>query len=311
MQIELTGLTKRYGPLTAVRDLSARIAPGQVTAFLGPNGAGKTTTLRMLLGLVRPDAGDASFGGRRYRELADPRRTVGAVLGPDGYHPGRSGRDHLRIVATAAGFPPRRVEEVLDLVELTGDGDRRVRGTPGHATRLGLASACSGTPGGDRRRTGQRPGSRGIMDPGPAAVRRPGEGPGPATWRSPAPPTGSWSSTGARAFDGAHRPHRRSHGRRVASPPSSHSPLEHGHTPLVRSEILKVTSLRTARWLVLAPDPPVHHGGQRHPGLGAAHAELATGPARATACTGVGAIRPVPITRAPASTGTGRRWTPS
>lgn len=147
MQIELTGLTKRYGPLTAVRDLSARIAPGQVTAFLGPNGAGKTTTLRMLLGLVRPDAGDASFGGRRYRELADPRRTVGAVLGPDGYHPGRSGRDHLRIVATAAGFPPRRVEEVLDLVELTGDGDRRVREySLGMRQRLGLASALLGDP---------------------------------------------------------------------------------------------------------------------------------------------------------------------
>jgi ABC-2 type transport system ATP-binding protein len=147
MKIELAGLTKSYGRLTAVRDLSARITPGQVTAFLGPNGAGKTTALRMLLGLIRPDAGEALFDGRRYRDLTSPRRVVGAVLGPDGYHRGRTGRDHLRIVATAAGIPRRRVAEVLDLVELTEAADRRVREySLGMRQRLGLAGALLGDP---------------------------------------------------------------------------------------------------------------------------------------------------------------------
>jgi ABC-2 type transport system ATP-binding protein len=147
MEIELTGLTKRYGEVTAVRDLTARVVPGQITAFLGPNGAGKTTTLRMLLGLIRPDAGRATFGGRRYRDLPAPRRAVGAVLGPDGFHRGRSGRDHLRIVTMGAGLDPARVDEVLDTVELTGAADRRVGGySLGMRQRLGLACALLGDP---------------------------------------------------------------------------------------------------------------------------------------------------------------------
>jgi len=147
MELQLTGLTKRYGAVTAVRDLSTRIRPGEITAFLGPNGAGKTTTLRMLLGLIRPDAGRATFGGRPYRDLPAPRRTVGAVLGPDGFHRGRTGLAHLRLIATAAGLAPGRVDEVLATVELTAAADRRVGGySLGMRQRLGLACALLGDP---------------------------------------------------------------------------------------------------------------------------------------------------------------------
>jgi len=147
MDLELTGLTKRYGEVTAVRDLTARIRPGRITAFLGANGAGKTTTLRMLLGLVRPDAGSALIGGRPYRDLPAPRRVVGAVLGPDAFHRGRTGRDHLRILATAARLPAARVEEVLDAVDLTAAADRTVGGySLGMRQRLGLAGALLGDP---------------------------------------------------------------------------------------------------------------------------------------------------------------------
>lgn len=147
MDIELNGLTKRYGAVTAVRGLTARVAPGRVTAFLGPNGAGKTTTLRMLLGLSRADEGSALFDGRPYRDLPQPRRAVGAVLGPDGFHRGRTGRDHVRMVATAAGLPARRVNEVLDLVELTDAAGRRVGDySLGMRQRLGLACALLGDP---------------------------------------------------------------------------------------------------------------------------------------------------------------------
>ncbi|NLT54412.1 MAG: ATP-binding cassette domain-containing protein [Actinomycetales bacterium] len=147
MEIELTGLTRTYGRVHAVRDLSARVVPGQVTAFLGPNGAGKTTALRMLLGLVRPDRGRALFDGRPYRDLPEPRRTVGAVLSPDGFHRGRTGRNQLRTIALAASLPSRRVDEVLDLVELTDAADRRVGGySLGMRQRLGLACALLGDP---------------------------------------------------------------------------------------------------------------------------------------------------------------------
>jgi len=147
MDIEFSGLTKRYGAVTAVDDLSARVVPGQITAFLGPNGAGKTTTLRMLLGLIRPDAGYATFDRRPYRDLPAPRRAVGAVLGPDGFHRGRTGRDHLRVVALAAGIDGARVDAVLATVELTGAADRRVGGySLGMRQRLGLACALLGDP---------------------------------------------------------------------------------------------------------------------------------------------------------------------
>lgn len=146
--LTLDGLTKRFGSVTAVDDLTLQIRPGSVTAFLGPNGAGKTTTMRMVLGLVRPTAGRALIGGRPYADLPAPRRAVGAVLGPDGFHPGRSGRDHLRVIARAAAVPGHRIDEVLELVELTDAADRRV-GTYslGMRQRLGLATALLGDPG--------------------------------------------------------------------------------------------------------------------------------------------------------------------
>jgi ABC-2 type transport system ATP-binding protein len=146
--ITLDGLTKRFGVVTAVDNLSLQIRPGTVTAFLGPNGAGKTTTMRMVLGLVGPTSGRALIGGLPYAELTSPRRMVGAVLGPDGFHPGRSGRDHLRVITKAAGISRGRVDEVLALVELTDDADRRVGSySLGMRQRLGLATALLGDPG--------------------------------------------------------------------------------------------------------------------------------------------------------------------
>jgi ABC-2 type transport system ATP-binding protein len=145
--ITVTGLTKRYGPVAAVDGLTFTVEPGQVTGFLGPNGAGKTTTLRMLLGLVTPTEGSALIGGRRYAGLAEPRRTVGAVLEATGFHPGRTGRDHLRILAVAGGIPAERVAAVLGQVGLAENADRRVRGySLGMRQRLGLAAALLGRP---------------------------------------------------------------------------------------------------------------------------------------------------------------------
>jgi ABC-2 type transport system ATP-binding protein len=140
-------LTKRYGELIAVDQLTFTLRPGTVTGFLGPNGAGKTTTLRLLLGLAEPTAGEALVFGRRYRELADPARRVGAVLESSDLHPGRSGRDHLRALALAAELPSSRVEEVLELVELASVADRRVKTySLGMRQRLGLAAALLGDP---------------------------------------------------------------------------------------------------------------------------------------------------------------------
>jgi len=145
--VSVRGLGKRFGPVTAVRDLTFDVPPGRVTGFLGPNGAGKSTTLRMILGLVRPTTGEALVGGRRYPDLAAPRRTVGAVLETTGFHPGRRGRDHLRTAARAAGLPTTRVDEVLDVVGLTDAAHRRVRGySLGMRQRLGLAGALLGDP---------------------------------------------------------------------------------------------------------------------------------------------------------------------
>jgi ABC-2 type transport system ATP-binding protein len=145
--ITVQGLTKRFGDVLAVDQLDFAIDEGTVAGFLGPNGAGKTTTLRMLLGLVAPDAGTATIGGRPYRELPDPVRRVGAVLEAGGFHPGRSARDHLRVMATAAGLPPGRVEEVLSQTGLAGAARRRVGGfSLGMRQRLGLAAALLGDP---------------------------------------------------------------------------------------------------------------------------------------------------------------------
>ena len=145
--VSVNGLTKRFGAVTAVRDLSFDVPPG-VTGFLGPNGAGKTTTLRVLLGLVRPDAGTATVGGRRYADLDRPRRVVGALLEASGFHPGRTGRDHLRLLARPTGVPDRRVTEVLEEVGLAADAGRRIGGySLGMRQRLGLAAALLGDPG--------------------------------------------------------------------------------------------------------------------------------------------------------------------
>jgi ABC-2 type transport system ATP-binding protein len=145
--IEAVGLTKQYKNVIAVDDLSFRIRDGAVTGFLGPNGAGKTTTLRMVLGLARPSAGHANIDGRRYTDLADPARTVGANLEVAGAHPGRSGRNHLRALAAMAGLPRSRVDEVLRLVELDAAADRRAgKYSMGMRQRLGLAATLLGDP---------------------------------------------------------------------------------------------------------------------------------------------------------------------
>ena len=145
--IEIQSLSKRFGDVVAVDDLSFVAREGAVTGFLGPNGAGKTTTLRMLLGLVTPTAGSATIGGQPYGQLADPFRHVGAVLESTGFHPGRRARDHLRVLATAARLPLARVQEVLDQVGLAEASDRRVKSfSLGMRQRLGLASALLGKP---------------------------------------------------------------------------------------------------------------------------------------------------------------------
>jgi len=145
--VEVDGLTKRYGHLSAIEDVSFSLRPGTVTGFLGPNGAGKTTTLRLLLGLAEPSAGRALVYGCRYDELERPARKVGAVLESADFHPGRSGRDHLRVLATASRIPMQRVEEVLDLVGLTTAASRAVKTySHGMRQRLGLAGALLGEP---------------------------------------------------------------------------------------------------------------------------------------------------------------------
>jgi ABC-2 type transport system ATP-binding protein len=136
-----------FGPVRAVDELSFTVEPGSVTGFLGPNGAGKTTTLRMLLGLITPDAGSATIGGRSYAELPAPPSQVGAVLEATGFHPARSGRDHLRVYCTVGGYPLARADQVLELVGLTEAGRRAVRGySLGMRQRLALATALLGDP---------------------------------------------------------------------------------------------------------------------------------------------------------------------
>ena len=144
--IQIQGLVKRYGPVTAVDNLSFQVQPGTVTGFLGPNGAGKTTTLRMLLGLVTPDAGSATINGRRYAEMAEPLHQVGAVLEAS-FHPGRTARAQLRIQALSADADPSRVDDVLRLVGLADAADRRFGGfSLGMRQRLGLATALLADP---------------------------------------------------------------------------------------------------------------------------------------------------------------------
>jgi ABC-2 type transport system ATP-binding protein len=146
--IRVEHLSKRFGAVPAVQDLSFTAEPGTITGFLGPNGAGKTTTLRSILGLVTPTEGRTLVGDRPYRDLEQPAQVIGAVLEATGFHPGRSARDHLRVVATAAGFPATRVDEVLPLVGLQGDVAKRSVGSYslGMRQRLSLAAALLGDP---------------------------------------------------------------------------------------------------------------------------------------------------------------------
>jgi ABC-2 type transport system ATP-binding protein len=146
-RIVASGLSKTFDAVKAVDGLSFTVEPGTITGFLGPNGAGKTTTLRMLLGLVRPDAGTATIGGRSYLDQPAPSSEVGAVLEATAFHPARSGRSHLRIYCTVNGYPRSRADEVLELVGLSDAGGRAVRGySLGMRQRLALATALLGDP---------------------------------------------------------------------------------------------------------------------------------------------------------------------
>jgi ABC-2 type transport system ATP-binding protein len=148
LPIRVESLTKDFGSVRAVDNLSFTIAPGRVVGFLGPNGSGKTTTLRALLGLVDPTGGRALIGGRAYHDLAHPARQVGAVLEARAFNFGRTARNHLRVVCTEALLPPDRVDDVLALVGLDEAGDRRTGGfSLGMGQRLSLAAALLGDPG--------------------------------------------------------------------------------------------------------------------------------------------------------------------
>jgi ABC-2 type transport system ATP-binding protein len=145
--VRAESLTKRFGKLTAVDNLSFALEPGTITGFLGPNGAGKTTTLRMLLGLAAPSAGRALIFERPYAQIERPALRIGAVLEATDFHPGRSGRNHLRTLSQVVGIPDSRVDEVLRTVELDGAARRRVKGySLGMRQRLGLAAALLGDP---------------------------------------------------------------------------------------------------------------------------------------------------------------------
>ncbi len=145
--LEIEHVTKRYGREVVLDDLTFAVAPARVTGFLGPNGAGKSTTMKILLDLAAADSGHATVAGTRYRDLEDPPRTVGVVLEPNAFHPGRSGRNHLRILADGSGIPPARIDELLEMVELSHAADRHVGGySLGMRQRLGNAAALLGDP---------------------------------------------------------------------------------------------------------------------------------------------------------------------
>lgn len=145
--LSFEGVTKAFGALRAVDDLTFAVRPGAVTGFLGPNGAGKTTTLRMLLGLARPTAGRALVGDRAYAEHPRPARVVGAALEASSFHPGRTGLSHLEVFAAQVGVSRQRCRDLIELVGLGGAADRRVGGySTGMRQRLALATALLGDP---------------------------------------------------------------------------------------------------------------------------------------------------------------------
>jgi len=146
-RITLDRVTKRFGPVTAVDDLSFTLEPGSITGFVGANGAGKSTALRILLGLTQPSSGAATIDGRRYDRLREPARTVGALTDPNVFHPGRTGRNALRVLARVSRIPDQRVDEVLDVVGLSDAAGRRVGGySMGMRQRLALGAALLGDP---------------------------------------------------------------------------------------------------------------------------------------------------------------------
>ena len=145
--VEAESLSKRFGEVPAVTDLSFALEAGTITGFLGPNGAGKTTTLRMILGLVAPTSGRALVFDHPYAQLPRAALRIGAVLEATDFHPGRSGRDHLRMLGQAVDVPDSRADEVLRLVERGDAAHRRVKGySLGMRQRLGLAVALLGDP---------------------------------------------------------------------------------------------------------------------------------------------------------------------
>ncbi|HSP29659.1 MAG TPA: ATP-binding cassette domain-containing protein [Ilumatobacteraceae bacterium] len=145
--VKVDHVTKRYGDHIVVDDLSFSVPPGRVTGFLGPNGSGKSTTMKIMLDLAAATQGAATIGGSRYRDLPDPCRTVGAMIESDAFHPGRSGRDHLLILADATGTPHSRVDDMLEQVGLSGAANRRAGAySLGMRQRLGLAAALMGEP---------------------------------------------------------------------------------------------------------------------------------------------------------------------
>ena len=146
--IELRNLTKKFGDVTAVNDLTFTVQPGVVTGFLGPNGSGKTTTMKMILGLLAPTSGTALINGQKYHDLANPLREVGALLDAKALHPGRTARQHLRALAVSNKIPLARVDEVLDVVGLTTVANKRAGSfSLGMGQRLGIAAAILGDPG--------------------------------------------------------------------------------------------------------------------------------------------------------------------
>ena len=177
--IEAHGLTKRYGQITAVDQLSFDVRPGVVTGFLGPNGSGKSTTMRLILGLDAADRGTVKVGGRRYRDLPCPLREVGALLEARAFHPGRSARAHLQALAASNGIPPCRVDEVLQLVGLARPHGGQPQGgpaLPGHGSAARHRRRAARRPARPSpRRAGQRPGPGGHpldQEPDEVAGRR-------------------------------------------------------------------------------------------------------------------------------------------
>ena len=178
-RIEVRGLTKHFGSFTAVDHLDLDVEPGRITGFLGPNGAGKTTTLRMLLGLVRASSGTATIDGRRYADIHNPLTVVGSALEATNFHPGRTGRNHLRVQAAAAGVPNQRVDELLELVGIAGRGAQAGRGLlHGHAPAARSGGGHARRPARPHpRRARERPRPRG--DPLVARVPAPSGRRGP------------------------------------------------------------------------------------------------------------------------------------